>query len=300
MELSARSGSKYKDALFTFIFEHKEFALSLYNALNHSHYTNVDDLQIVTLKQVLYIKVRNDVAFLFHNEIYLTEQQSTWNPNIPYRILEYVVGEYERYVDDHHYNRYSMTMFKLPAPHFIVFYNGLEETVAESTLRLSDMFIDEEEGDLELIVRVYNINSPYNTELKRECKPLSEYCWLVERIRSDMEAEEDKRDSQVLGRVITKALEDMPDNLLIKEMLMRERNEVIGMIFEEYDEALYRKAAEDYAKEQNELGKRENAMETAEILLKEEPDWSDERIASIARSITSKDVARIRKGMKLV
>lgn len=99
METNVKADRKYKDALFTFIFgneQHKEFALSLYNAINHSDYTNADDLEIITLGQVLLIKMKNDVAYLFQNEMNLIEQQSTWSPNIPYRFLEYGVGEYER------------------------------------------------------------------------------------------------------------------------------------------------------------------------------------------------------------
>ena len=41
------------------------YLLSLYNAINHSEYTNVDDLQLVTLEDVLFVSMKNDVAFLF-------------------------------------------------------------------------------------------------------------------------------------------------------------------------------------------------------------------------------------------
>ncbi len=41
---------KYKDALFRMVFSKKEDLLLLYNALNDTNYTNVDDLEIRTLK----------------------------------------------------------------------------------------------------------------------------------------------------------------------------------------------------------------------------------------------------------
>ena len=43
----------YKDTLFTDLFSDKENALSLYNALNQTSYTNVEELEIVTLSDVL-------------------------------------------------------------------------------------------------------------------------------------------------------------------------------------------------------------------------------------------------------
>ena len=310
MDKSVNASPKYKDALF--ILGRKEFALYLYNAISHSHYTDAEDLQIVTIKQYLYYKLKNDSAILFQSNMYLTEQQSTWNPNMPYRDLEYVVEEYQKYVADKGFSRYAYSMFHPPAPHFVVLYNGSEERPEKETLRLSDMYMDGEKGDLELIVHVYNINGPYNVQLKKDCRPLYEYCWLVERIRAGMEPAEDKRDTELLGRVITEALDEMPEDFLIKGILMKERNAVIGMIFDEYNEALDRKAAEDYAKEQHqegldegieigeERGERRNAIQTAINLLKKLPGWTDEQIAELVQPLSATEIAQLRKGAKLI
>ena len=46
-------------------FQGKEELLSLYNAVNDSHYTNADDLEINTLDDVMYMGMKNDVSFLF-------------------------------------------------------------------------------------------------------------------------------------------------------------------------------------------------------------------------------------------
>ena len=45
---------EYKDRLFKFIFKDKVKLLSLYNALNSSHYTNPDDIETTTLEYVIY------------------------------------------------------------------------------------------------------------------------------------------------------------------------------------------------------------------------------------------------------
>mgnify|MGYP000765126410 FL=1 len=43
----------YKDSVFCRIFNEKKELLSLYNALNMSHYENPDDLEIITLDNAL-------------------------------------------------------------------------------------------------------------------------------------------------------------------------------------------------------------------------------------------------------
>ena len=54
LDSDLRANFKYKDGLFRFLFsKNKEYALSLYNALNNSHYTNVDDLEFISLENAL-------------------------------------------------------------------------------------------------------------------------------------------------------------------------------------------------------------------------------------------------------
>ena len=46
------------------VFKKKEDLLDLYNAINGTQYTNLDDLEINTLENVLYMKMKNDVSFM--------------------------------------------------------------------------------------------------------------------------------------------------------------------------------------------------------------------------------------------
>ena len=53
---------KYKDRVFRMIFgyeKYKENLLELFNALNDTNYTNPDDLEINTLDDVFYMKMKN-------------------------------------------------------------------------------------------------------------------------------------------------------------------------------------------------------------------------------------------------
>lgn len=52
----------------------------MYNALNDSHYTREEDLEIVTLESCLYISIRNDLAFIldFRMHLYEHNEEKEW------------------------------------------------------------------------------------------------------------------------------------------------------------------------------------------------------------------------------
>ena len=178
--------TKHKDTLFKLIFgEHKENALSLYNAINQSDYTDVDQLRIITLEDALYIDVKNDVGFIFHDVMTLIEQQSTYNPNMPLRGLLYFADSYKEYIADEFDKPsviYSNKKVEIPAPRYYVFYNGKEQ-LEDTDLRLSDLYSGE--GDIEVVAHMININIGHNETLLDACEPLKGYSELVGRIRSN-------------------------------------------------------------------------------------------------------------------
>ena len=113
-----------KDTVFRMLFREKKELLKLYNAMSGGNYTNPDELEIVTLENALFMSTKNDLAFLIDMRLQLYEHQSTWNPNMPYRFLNYVVDEYERLLADK--NIYGGKLLTLPTPKFVVFYNVRE------------------------------------------------------------------------------------------------------------------------------------------------------------------------------
>lgn len=62
------------------------------------------------------------------------------------------------------------------------------------------------------------------------CEPLSEYAWLVESIR------ENQRTMKNLEAAIDAAIEEMPDDFVIKRFLLQNKAEVKGMFLTEYDQ----------------------------------------------------------------
>jgi len=224
---------KYKDRLFNFIFgseENKTWTLSLYNAINGSDYTDPDVIKIATIKEIMYLGMRNDVAFLIFEGINLYEQQSSFNPNMPVRMLQYAGNLYEKYMIENKLNKFGSKLLKLPSPKLIVFYNGEKETEDDMTLKLSDSFPENSDPDIEVRVRMLNINYGRNFKLLEACKPLKEYSWLVAEVRKNKEQDG-------IESAIDRAVTDMPDDFILKPFLVAHRAEVKGMLVAEYNEA---------------------------------------------------------------
>ena len=94
--------SEYKDRLFTKLFgreEHKEWVLSLYNAVNGTAYTDADAIEINTIEEMVFMGMRNDVSFLLGCDMNVYEHQSSYNPNMPVRMLSYLGMLYRKHVN---------------------------------------------------------------------------------------------------------------------------------------------------------------------------------------------------------
>ena len=232
----ATDNVQYKDRLFNFLFgseENKEWTLSLYNAVNGSHYTDPSMIKITTIREVMYLGMHNDVSFLISNEMNLYEQQSTYNPNMPVRLLQYAGNLYERYFKENSLNKYGGRLLQLPVPKLVVFYNGKKEQPDEMILKLSDSFREGSDADIEVKVRMLNVNVGRNTLLLDACKPLGEYSWLVDEIRRNNTT----NDEDGMSSAVDRAISDMPDSFVIKSFLELHRTEVKGMLLTEYNEA---------------------------------------------------------------
>ena len=128
----------YKDRVFRMVFKEKKALLALYNAMNGTVYEDEEALTVTTLENAIYMGMKNDLAFMLETNIYLYEHQSTLNPNIPLRDLIYIGIEYQQYVDDK--SLYSSRLQKIPAPKFMVFYNGTDAVDDRVELRLSNAY----------------------------------------------------------------------------------------------------------------------------------------------------------------
>ncbi|MBO4424137.1 MAG: hypothetical protein J5768_01350 [Spirochaetales bacterium] len=226
---------EHKDRLFKYIFgraEKKEWLLSLYNAVNHSHHDNPDDITITTIEDVIYISMKNDLSFLIGNTMSFYEHQSTFNPNIPLRMMLYAGRVYSKYVKDrkNRISLYSSIPQKVPVPKLICFYNGLRDIGENMVLRMSEVMPGWDISDLDAKVLMLNINWGRNKELMDSCKPLSEYSIFTATVRQ-LYSETGDRDYAVEA-----AVRNLPEDSEIRALLEANMAEVKEMCLTEYDE----------------------------------------------------------------
>ncbi|MBQ2313555.1 MAG: hypothetical protein II187_01470, partial [Treponema sp.] len=185
---------EYKDRLFKAIFgrdteESKRWRLDLYNALNGTNYTDPDALTLTTIENVIYITMKNDISFLIGSQMNLYEQQSSFNPNMPLRGLMYFAQLYQMNLSERGEDLFGSRLVTIPAPSFVVFYNGDKKLSDVSKLRLSDAFepAGSTEG-FEWTATVINIGGNHSEGLQKKCKSLYAYCSYVNRVKQNLKA----------------------------------------------------------------------------------------------------------------
>ena len=257
-EKTPTANRQYKDTVFRMLFSEKEHLLSLYHAVTGSHYQNAEALKIVTLENAIYMGMKNDLAFMLETNIYLYEHQSTINPNIPLRDLIYIGIEYQQYLNDK--SLYSSKLQKIPAPKFMVFYNGTDDVEDRMELKLSSAYEHlAGEPDLELKVLMLNVNEGHNKDLMEQCQTLKEYAIYVARVR--------KYASELnLNDAVERAITECIKEGILVEFLRKNRSEVKMVSILEYDKeweekklrkAEYEAGKEDGRNEGIEIGKNE-------------------------------------------
>lgn len=228
----------YKDTLFRMLFKEPRSLLELYNAMNGTAHKDVNELEIITLENAIYMNMKNDVAFLVDCGMNLYEQQSSVNPNMPLRNLFYVAKEYQAMVNRK--SLYASRQVKIPTPYFVVFYNGTKDQPERQEMKLSDAFaISADEPALELKVIQLNIGEGYNEALKERCPLLKEYVEYTERVRKYAK-------EMSLSDAVERAVRECIKEGILADFLMKNRAEAISMSIFEYDEeleiALFRQA----------------------------------------------------------
>ena len=225
---------EFKDRLFKFIFgnpEHKDWTLLLCNALLKTNYADEDAIEFTTIDDAVYMRMKNDVSLLLHSKMVFLEQQSSRNPNTPARFFEYAGMAYGGYMKQcPTFDLFSSKLQKLPVPYFFCFYNGTDKEEDRRVLKLSDAFMGDSGGRLELLVEMININYGRNKELLDACAPLKEYSFFVDRTRFHLKT------TNLLELALDLALDDLPDDAVIKPYLLAHRAEVKLMCITEYDE----------------------------------------------------------------
>ena len=244
---------KHKDTVFRSIFKEKRALLSLYNALFDTGYDNPDDLTVVTLENAIYMKHKDDLRLA------LIEPQSYVNPNMPLRMLKYVVDLFSKIAIDE--NIYSRRRILLPEPTFIVLYNGTDPQPERKVMYLSDSFMRESdtEPNLELKVIQLNINDNFNEDLKQNCPELFGYSHFVSLIRAGLNTYDGD-----INKATDYAIDTCIKEGILADFFKKNRKEVAMMSIYEFDEEQYEQAIR---KEEREEGRAEGRIEGYDLML---------------------------------
>ena len=156
----------------------------------------------------------------------------------------------------------------LPAPRLVVFYNGTDEQPEEKELKLSDSFPEGAISDIEVTVRMLNVNRGKNEKLMNACKPLAEYSWLVAEVRKNNKT----KDEEGVSSAIDLAINAMPNVYVIKPFLETHRAEVKGMLMEEYNEAEAMELFKEDGRREKEIENIHSLMETLKLTTKQAMD----------------------------
>lgn len=261
-----KENKKYKDSVFCDLFysdqDAKKNLLQLANALLGMDYTDPQVIELLRLEDVLFKDFKNDVAFTVDGRtIVLGEHQSTVNLNMPLRHLLYIAREYERIVSIE--DRYRSAQIKIPFPVFYTFYNGERDFPVETVLYLSDAFTGGSDApQLELKVKVININTDKKHELLEKCDVLRQYSQFVE-ITRKLKGNRER---------LKEAIQLCIKKDILTEYLKKNSSEVINMLMAEYDYDMdiavqRQEAAEEGRKEGHNEGLKEGRNEERRKLI---------------------------------
>lgn len=244
----------YKDKLFRFYFMDKRRLLSLYNALNGTSYTDPEALEVNTLKNAIFISMKNDISFIIDSEMCLYEHQSTLCPNMPLRGLFYFAKLYQKLVSEKELS--SPKRIIVPTPKYVVFYNGKEKNDKEFVQYLSDSFEKKTDACMEVEVRHINVNYDTHHELLGRCREIEDYAFFIHEIRQNAE-------KFPIEEAVNRAIENCIKRGVMKEFLIEHRAEVASMSIEHFNMEVFVKDSREVGYEEGEKAGLERGIEQA-------------------------------------
>jgi hypothetical protein len=255
----------YKNSVFSLLFSDPNILRGLYAAIEGVEVAPDTPVSINTLTDVIFMDQINDLSFILDDRlIVLVEHQSTINPNMPLRLLMCIARVLEKIITLK--KIYAKKLVRIPWPEFIVLYNGTDKCPDQMTLKLSDAFMEAgellgEDGrlpNLELVVRVYNINPGHNEGMLKKCGELNGYSVFVDKVREYAQSISDEK------LAFKEAINDCINHNILREFLELHASEVINMLLTEWK---LEDALEVEREEGREEGREEAKKEDARNLL---------------------------------
>ena len=146
----------------------------------------------------------------------------------------------------------------------MIFYNGTDAEEDRSEMRLSDSYIQKDmEPALECRGILLNINYGHNKALMDKCRRLKEYAILVSTVRKKLAG------GNPLEQAVEETVDECIENNILRDILEKNRAEVIGMILTSFDQEEYEKTIRDESYEvRHSDGYKEGLTEGEEQLLR--------------------------------
>ena len=127
-------------------------------------------------------------------------------------------------------NLYSDIIGGIPTRKVVMFYNGTDEEAAQMEWKMSDAYMQKGgDPDLELKVKMYNINSGKNPELLEHCQRLREYTIFVEKVRAYAAQME-------IAEAVNRAVDECIAEGVLGDFLSEHSAEAVAMWIYEYGE----------------------------------------------------------------
>jgi hypothetical protein len=274
----------YKDSVFSLLFNDPETLRELYCALEGVTLPADLPITINTLEGVLFMERVNDISFAIANKlVVILEHQSTVNPNMPLRCLLYLARLYEKIINNR--DVYKSRLLSIPRPECFVLYNGTADYPDQTRLQLSEAFADlmqpgyEGPADLELTVRVLNINKGHNEELVKKCAKLNGYSTFIAKAR-EYEQNLGSREEGVKA-----AVKYCTSHGILQDFLELHSSEVFNMLFTEWnwDDALAVRFEEGREEGREEIARNALAKGLPPETIREITGLDIETIRNIAR-----------------
>jgi len=258
---------EFKSSVFASYFsETHQRLIDLYNAFSTVEYPADTPLHINTLENALFYGLLNDISFVLDDMlIVLIEHQSSQNPNMPFRLLQYIAEILKfRYEDSEPF--YRSKLQQIENIRCFVLYNGTEDQPDKAILRLSDAYkkVSDDFGDpelivqLELVVPVYNINLGKNPEILARSQSLHDYSQFIAKVNEERAA------GKNLTQAIKAAIKYCREQNIMADYLKTHEAEVCNMLYKEFTYKDYARVSREEGRVSREEGREEGRAEGIE------------------------------------
>ena len=212
-----------KDSVFSDFFGTPEYLLKLYQTLHpEDKITGIEDLQDVTIQNVLVDDIYNDLGFRVGDKLLiLIEAQSTWSMNIIIRVLLYLATTYQKYINDNSLDIYGSKKISIPEPELYVLYTGKRKNRPDK-ITLSKEFFRGRTTQVEITVKML-----YGTG---KDDVISQYASFADILNEQVVKYGRTRNA------IEETIRICKDRNIMKEYFEKREKEVVTMMMTLYDE----------------------------------------------------------------